>query len=285
MTKISYLNGQFLEHQNCLVHIEDRGFQFADGAYEVTLYQNKKLIDGENHLLRLMRSLHELNIHHSFTTEKLALMQHQLFAKNNLIHGICYLQITRGSAPTRVAGCPKNLAPTIVATVSEIATQPESQFNHGFKVLTSQDIRWLRCDIKTVNLLASTLVNQKAKDLGFDDAIFVRDNTITEATFANVFMVNQQNQLITHPANNHILCGITRNRIIKLAKEQGFVVAEQTFDYQQLLSAKEVFLTSSSLLIRPVYQIDSIIFNQNKNFSVAKLLQEKYNIFIDSHFS
>ena len=285
MTKISYLNGQFLEHQNCLVHIEDRGFQFADGAYEVTLYQNKKLIDGENHLLRLMQSLQELNIHHSFTTEKLALMQQQLFAKNNLTRGICYLQITRGSAPARVAGCPKNLAPTIVATVSEIATPPASQFNHGFKVLTNPDIRWLRCDIKTVNLLASTLVNQKAKDLGFDDAIFVRDNTITEATFANVFMVNQQNQLITHPANNHILCGITRNRIIKLAKEQGFVVAEQAFDYQQLLSAKEVFLTSSSSLIRPVYQIDSTIFNQNKNFSVAKLLQEKYNIFIDSHFS
>lgn len=285
MKKISYLNGQFLEHQNCLVHIEDRGFQFADGAYEVTLYQNKQLIDGKNHLLRLMQSLKELNIEHNFTVEELTLIQQQLFAQNNFTNGICYLQITRGSAVSRIASCPKNLTPTIVATVSEITPIAKHQFNEGFKVITSPDIRWLRCDIKTVNLLASTITNQKAKDLGFDDAIFIRDNIITEATFANVFIVNQQNQLITHPANQHILCGITRNRIIKIAKEQGFEVLERTFDYPQLISAKEVFLTSSSLLIRPIYKINDVIFNAKKDFSVAKLLIEKYNIFIDSHFS
>jgi D-alanine transaminase len=232
-----------------------------------------------------MRNLQELNIQHNFTIEELFLIQQQLFIKNNLTQGICYLQITRGSASSRIASCPKNLTPTIVATVTEIKTMPESRFNEGFKVITSPDIRWLRCDIKTVNLLASTLINQKAKDLGFDDAIFVRENIITEATFANVFLLNRQNQLITHPANNHILCGITRNRIIKIAKEQNFEVIERNFDYQELISAKEVFLTSSSLLIRPVYQIDHIIFNQDKNFNVAKLLTQQYNIFIDSHFS
>ena len=285
MTKISYLNSNFLEHQNCLVHIEDRGFQFADGAYEVTLYKNKQLIDGKNHLLRLMRNLQELNIHHNFTIEELFLIQQQLFIKNNVTQGICYLQITRGSAVSRIASCPQNLTPTIVATVNEIQPMSESRFNEGFTLITNPDIRWLRCDIKTVNLLASTLTNQKAKDLGFDDAIFIRDNIVTEATFANVFILNKQNQLITHPANHHILCGITRNRIIKIAKEQGFEVLEQTFDYNTLISAKEVFLTSSSLLIRPVYKIDHIVFNVQKNFSVAKLLTQKYNIFIDSHFS
>ncbi len=284
MKKISYLNQQFLEHQNCLVHIEDRGFQFADGAYEVILYQNNQLIDGENHLIRLMRSLKELNISHNFTITQLVLIQHQLFAKNNLDNGICYVQITRGSAPARVANCISGLDPTIVATVSEIKSLSESQFNNGFKVITSPDIRWLRCDIKTINLLASTLTNQKAKDLGYDDAIFMRNNIITEATFANVFIVNQQNQIITHPANNFILCGITRNRLINIAKSQGFVVLEETFNYQQLLLAKEVFLTSSSLLIRPVYQIDNILFNQDKNFTIAKLLKEKYTNFINSHF-
>jgi D-alanine transaminase len=195
------------------------------------------------------------------------------------------MQVTRGVARRDHAFPTKPIAPALVVTVKRIAPYPTNVDRWGAAVITMPDLRWARCDIKTVNLLASTLTNQKAKDLGFDDAIFVRENIITEATFANVFILNKQNQLITHPANHHILCGITRNRIIKIAQEQGFEVLEQTFDYNALISAKEVFLTSSSLLIRPVYKIDNIVFNMQKNFSVAKLLTQKYNIFIDSHFS
>lgn len=285
MTRISYLNEKFLPHEKCFVHIEDRGFQFADGAYEVTLFENNKLIDGEFHAKRLMRSLSELNINHSFTIEQILEIQLELFKKNNFQDkATCYLQITRG-VNNRVPYCPKNLEPTICATVSPRKTVSEDEFKNGFRIMTHDDIRWHRCDIKTVNLLASTLVNQKAKDSGFDDAIFVRNNVLTEATYANVFMVDDNDNLITHPANNNILAGITRNRLIVIAKENNLSVIEKTFNVDEVLNAKEVFLTSSSLLIRPVKSINNILINYiegGENFRIAKLLIKKYNEFISN---
>jgi len=284
MAKISYLNGQFLQHDQCFVHIEDRGFQFADGAYEVTLFKNNKLIDGTNHLNRLMRNLEQLNIEHNFTIENLLQIQLQLFKQNNLDTGISYLQITRGSANARLPSCPKNLQPTITANVSVSKNINEQEFANGFRVITHPDIRWLRCDIKTINLLASTLVNQKAKDEGFDDAIFIRNNIVTEATYANVFIVNQQQQILTHPANNHILSGITRNRLIQIAISQGIDVKETQFTFADLLLAKEVFLTSSSLIIRPVYAVNEFFIDSaSRNFTIAKILRDRYQDFINSN--
>lgn len=284
MTRISYLNGQFLPHEQCMVHIEDRGFQFADGAYEVTLFENGRLIDGEPHLNRLMRSLRELNIKHDFSIEELQKIQLELFAKNNYSKSAtCYIQITRGVAQ-RHPSCPKNLKPTICATVSARKSVSDEEFIKGFKVMTSQDIRWHRCDIKTVNLLASTLTNQKAKDLGFDDALFVRDNIVTEATYANIFMVDDQNTLVTHPADNNILCGITRNRLIALAKNLNISVIERRFTLAEIMKAREVFLTSSSLLIRPVFYINDQEIAGKKataNPSIAKILSDAYANFIN----
>lgn len=286
MTRISYLNGKFLPHEQCFVHIEDRGFQFADGAYEVTLFENGKLIDGQNHAKRLMRSLAELNINHSFSVEKILEIQLELFKKNNYQgKATCYLQITRG-ATNRLPYCPKNLEPTICATVSPRKTVSEDEFKNGFKIMTHDDIRWHRCDIKTVNLLASTLVNQKAKDSGFDDAIFVRDGIITEATYANVFVVDNEDNLITHPVGNNILGGITRQRLIDIAKENNLNVIEDYFGVDEILKAKEVFLTSSSLLLRPVKSINNNLINYingGNNFKIAKFLTKKYNEFIENH--
>ncbi|MBM3590255.1 MAG: D-amino acid aminotransferase [Alphaproteobacteria bacterium] len=285
MSRISYLNGQFLPHEQCMVHIEDRGFQFADGAYEVTLFENGRLIDGEPHLVRLMRSLKELNIEHSFSAEQLRQIQLELFAKNNFDKSAtCYIQITRGTAQ-RHPSCPKNIKPTICATVSPRKLVSNEEFVKGFKVMTSQDIRWHRCDIKTVNLLASTLTNQKAKDLGFDDALFIRDNVVTEATYANIFMVDDKNNLITHPADNNILCGITRNRLIALAKNLNIGVIERKFSVAEIMKAREVFLTSSSLLIRPVFYINNQEIAGKKsasNPSIAKILSDAYIDFINS---
>ena len=286
MSRISYLNGEFLPHEKCFVHIEDRGFQFADGAYEVTLFENGKLIDGNFHLQRLMRSLKELNIDHNFSIEDLTKIQLELFSKNNFTtSATCYLQITRGVA-NRTPWCPKNLKNTISATVSTRKIVNPEEFERGYSAMTHEDIRWKRCDIKTINLLASTLVNQKAKDAGFDDAIFVRDNIITEATYANVFIVDAKKNLITHPANNHILCGITRNRLIKIAQENNINVIEKTFNVDEMMNACEVFLTSSSLIIRPVFKINGQeIFGKKfaSSPSVAKILSDAYEKFITSH--
>ncbi len=282
MVRISYLNGQFVEHDKAFVHIEDRGFQFADGVYEVTLFKNGKLIDGEAHLERLFRSLREINISHNFSKDELRKMQIELFERNKMAEGICYMQITRGQH-IRTPNCPKDLKPTIVATVAEGKKLSPEEFDKGFSIMTHEDIRWLRCDIKTVGLLASTLLNQKAKDFGFDDVIFVRDGMVTEASFANVFIVDANEHLITKPADNLILCGITRNRMIEIAKEKGLRVIERNFDVAELMKAKEVFLTSSSLISRPVVKIDGKIIGDGKVGKITRLLSEAYKKFIETN--
>lgn len=279
MTRISYLNGEFLPHENCLVHIEDRGFQFADGVYEVTLFKNGKLIDGEPHIDRLFRSLREMKIPHNFKKEDLLKMQIDLFAKNKMNEGICYVQITRG-ATNRVPYFPKDLTPTISATVALGKKMTEEEFEKGVSIMTHEDIRWKRCDIKSVALFASSFINQKAKDSGFDDAIFVRDGVVSEGTFANAFIVDANGTLITKAPDNLILCGITRNRLIDLANKNGIKVVERNFDVAEMLSAKEVFLTSSSLILRPVTKIDGKLIGNGKAGEIAKKLHKLYQGFI-----
>ena len=278
MSRISYLNGEFLPHEKCLVHIEDRGFQFADGVYEVTLFKNGKLIDGEPHVERLFRSLGEMKIPHNLKKEDLLEMQIELFAKNNMNEGICYIQVTRG-ATNRVPYFPKDLAVTVSATVALGKKMIEEEFEKGVSIMTHEDIRWKRCDIKSVALFASSFINQKAKDSGFDDAIFVRDGIVTEGTFANAFIVDENGVLITKAPDNLILQGITRNRLIELAKKNGFKVVERNFDIAEMLSAKEVFLTSSSLILRPVVKIDGKIIGEGKAGEVAKRLYKLYQEF------
>lgn len=279
MTRISFINGKFLPHDECVVHIEDRGFQFADGVYEVTLMVNGKFIDGDGHIERLFRSLREVKIEHSFTKLDIENVMSELFAHNKLSSGTCYLQITRGQT-ARTPNCPKGLWPTICATVSPAKSVSKEEFEAGFTAMTHDDIRWQRCDIKTVGLLASTLINQKAKDAGFNDAIFVRNGVVTEGSYANIFIVDVAGNLVTKAASNHILCGITRNRMIDLAKKNGINVVEKDFGVEELLSAKEVFMTSSSLILRPFTKIDGKIISNGKPGKIARLLNEEYKKFI-----
>lgn len=279
MSRISYLNGQFLPHENCLIHIEDRGFQFADGAYEVTLFENGKLIDGDTHIERFFRSLREMKIEHNFTSDELKKVQFELFAKNKMEAGTCYMQITRG-AGNRVPWLPKNIQPTISATASPRKKVSAEEFTNGFTFMTHEDIRWQRCDIKSVALFASSFINQKAKDSGFDDAILVRNGIVTEGSFANIFIVDANDTLITKAPDNLILQGITRNRLIKIAKEKGIKVEERNFSVAEMLKANEVFLTSSSLIIRPASKIDATEIGGGKNRKIATIFNEAYNQFI-----
>lgn len=279
MSRISFLNGEFLPHENCLVHIEDRGFQFADGVYEVTLFKNGRLIDGEPHIERLFRSLREMKIEHNFTKEYLTQLQLDLFAKNNMAEGTCYIQITRG-ATNRVPWMPKNLTPTISATVSLGKKMTEEEFEKGVSIMTHEDIRWKRCDIKSVALFASSFINQKAKDSGFDDVIFVRDAVVTEGSFANAFIVDQNDTLITKAPDNLILQGITRNRMITIAQEKGIKVEERNFSVAEMMAAKEVFLTSSSLILRPATKIDGQQIGEGKAGKISRILLEEYKKFI-----
>ena len=263
LNRISFLNGEFLPHEKCFVHIEDRGFQFADGIYEVTAFKNGKLIDSEAHLNRLFRSLKEVNIEHNLSKEWLTEMTLELFSRNNLSDGFCYLQITRGTH-IRTPSCPKNLTPSIIATVAEGKKMSDEEFSKGFRVMTHEDIRWKRCDIKNA---------------GVDDAIFVRDGVVTEATYANAFIIDATGALITKNPDNLILCGITRNRLIELAKKDGLKVEERGFSVAEMLAAKEVFLTSSTLILRPVVEIDGKVIGSGKAGEVATKLRRLYQEF------
>lgn len=278
LNRISFLNDQFLPHDKCLVHIEDRGFQFADGVYEVILFRNNKLIDCEEHLNRLFRSLNSLEIQISKSKEELRNIALQLFAKNNLADGSFYLQITRGVYP-RSPLISKEFSPTISATVSalkEMNLSPES----GIKTITYPDIRWARCDIKSISLIAGSIAKQRAVDAGAEDAILIRDGFVTEGSFSNVFIVDAENNLVTRNADNHILQGITRDRIIDLAKKAGIKILEKSFSKQELLQAREVFLTSSTLMVRPVFEIDGQKISNGKTGEITKKLITLYNQYL-----
>lgn len=280
-SRISFLNGEFLPHNKCFVHIEDRGFQFADAVYEVTLFRNGKLIDAEGHMDRLHRSLAEVKIKHHFSKAELIEIILELFAKNNLSEGFCYMQISRGHH-ARIPSLPVDLTPTIVMTVADGKKLTEEEFTNGFNLMTHEDIRWNRCDIKTVGLLASTLVNQKAKDSGFDDALFVKNGIVTEASFANAFIVDQHNTIITKDADNSILRGITRDRIIDLAKKNGLKVEERAFKLDELIKAKEVFLSSSTLILRPITKVDNHKIGNGKAGEITRKIRDLYLEFIKS---
>ncbi len=186
MTRISFLNGQFIDHSQAFVHIEDRGFQFADAVYEVVLFANKKLIDFTPHFNRLIRSLNEINIKHNIKIAEIEKIALELFAKNAMEKGSVYIQVSRGVA-NRMPWLPKDIEPSLIMTVSPAKVLSDEEFDKGASMMTHEDIRWKRCDIKTVGLLAQSLINQKSKDLGFDDALFVRDGVITPSNAVLVF--------------------------------------------------------------------------------------------------
>lgn len=279
MTRISFLNGNFIDHDKAFVHIEDRGFQFADGVYEVIFFHQGKLIDVDWHNERLFRSLSELNIKHNFTSEKITQIALELFAKNNLKHGFVYMQITRG-ATNRIPYCPKGLEPTIVMTVSEAKVFSKEEFEAGLSLMTHEDFRWMRCDIKSVGLIASSMSNQKARDMGFNDVLFVRDKIVTEASFSNFFFVDKDENLVTKIADNLILQGITRNRIIDLAKKNGIKVIEKNFGVDEIFKGSEAFLSSSTLAIRPITQIDKKQIGEGKPGKITRKLSELYQEFL-----
>ena len=275
---IIYLNEEFKKYEEAQIHIEDRGMEFADGVYEVILFKSNKLIDSKNHIQRLFRSLDALDIKINLTLEEIEEIIIKLFAKNNQKDGSVYLQITRGFSK-RTQIIEKNIKPTIFAKINSLIGNI-SKIPNPISVITTEDIRWKRCDIKSIALIAGSMAKQKALDLGCNDAIFIKDSMVMEASFANIFMVDHNDNLITRFTDNAILAGITRKRIINLAKENKITVIEKAFSYSELLNAKEVFVTSSTLLVRPVNKIDEKIIFDGEVGVITKKLHELYQEFI-----
>lgn len=274
---ITYVNGHFLPEEQATVSVFDRGFLFADAVYEVTAIINGRLVDFDHHMARLQRSCTELNLSLPYTLDELKQIHLQLIQQNALHEGLIYLQLTRGNAKQRNFLYPdKETKPTLILFAQQTKIVESEKAKSGIKVVTVDDIRWQRCDIKTVALLAAVMAKEFAKQHNADDAIFVKDGTITEGSSSNCFIVNQQNQIQTRGLNNEILPGITRQAILELAKEQGLNIVEKSFNLDELLTAKEVFITSATTLVWPVVMVNGQPIGEGEPGKVAIRLREIY---------
>jgi D-alanine transaminase len=254
MSRIVYVNGNFVPEDEAKVSIFDRGFLFADGVYEVTPVVKGKLVDYDAHVERLGRSLGELKMAWPCTKPELRQMHEELIKQNKLDEGIIYMQVTRGVAD-RMFNFPKDIKSTLVAfpQVMKLVDNPNAKV--GVKVVTTPDLRWARRDIKTVMLLAPCLGKEEAYQKGAAEAWMVEDGYVTEGTSSNAYIV-KGNKIITRPISNSILNGCTRRALFRMAKEHRVEIEERLFTPEEAYAADEAFLTSASQFGMPITEID-----------------------------
>jgi D-alanine transaminase len=277
MSRIAYVNGQYVPHNQAAVHIEDRGYQFADGVYEVFAVISGKLIDSDFHFERLERSLREIRMETPRTRRSLGLVMAEVLRRNRVRNGIVYLQITRGVAP-RDHGFPAEASPSIVMTARTITLPPASRkFDDGIAVITVPDIRWRRCDIKSVALLPNVLAKQAARDAGAYEAWLVDDQgLVTEGSSTNAWIVDADGNLVTRQTDTGILAGITRRTLLELAVKAGVRVIERPFTVEEARDAREAFISSSSSFVLPVVQIDEKPVGNGRPGSISVQLDTMY---------
>lgn len=274
--RISYVNGRFVPHHEAMVHVEDRGYQFADGVYEYIAFYNGVPLDGEPHLQRLQRSAAELGISMPMGLRPMMLVIRELLEQNARDDGGLYIQITRGVAK-RDHVFPKRVRPALVMTVCGPKRPKPHDVKNGVRAITHPDIRWLRRDIKSVSLLANVVARQKAADVQAREAWMIDGGVVTEGAVSNAYIVNEKGEVVTHPADVHILNGITRGVVLRLAREIGVAVREEAFSVSDIEKAAEAFITSTSAGVLPVTRVDDIIIGGNKPGPVTQRLQAAYN--------
>lgn len=257
----AYVNGHYLPRDEASVSVEDRGNLFADGAYEVIAYTHGAFVDYGPHITRLERSLAALHIPMPMGERALHAVIRQLLRLNNAVHSdaMLYLQVSRGAPGARNHLFIKDEGvPTLLMTVSALKKNSAAEKENGVSAITHPDIRWHRRDIKSIALLPNVIARQKAASMGAREAWFIDEtrNVITEASTSNAYIVDAAGAVITHPADTHILNGITRNSVIRLAKKAGVKVVEKPFTLKQALEAKEAFITSTTAGVLPVVKID-----------------------------
>ncbi len=278
MTRTVYLNGEYLPETEAQVSIFDRGFLMADGVYEVTSVLGGKLIDFEGHAVRLARSLGELEMANPVSKDELLEIHRELVAKNEIVDGLVYLQITRGAPGDRdfVFPDPETTAPTIVLfTQNKPGLDKDPKAAKGTKIVTVPDIRWHRRDIKTVQLLYPSMAKMMAKKAGCDDAWLVEDGFVTEGSSNNAYIV-KGGKIITRALSNDILHGITRAAVLRFAKEAQMEVVERNFTVEEAKDADEAFTTSASAFVMPVVEIDGVTLGDGTPGAVSKRLREIY---------
>jgi len=275
MARISYVNGRYEHHQEAAVHIEDRGYQFSDGIYEYIAFYNRRFLDLNLHLARLERSLKELGIPMPMSQSAMRIVMQEMIERNNRDNGGMYMQVSRG-VTKRDHAFPKDLKPSFVITICNAKFPKPYEIADGVKVMTYPDHRWERRDIKSVSLLANIIAKQEASKHQKREAWLVMQNgQISEGAVSNAYIVTKSGELVTHPADKHILGGVTRDVVLRLARKAGIKVAERSFNMDDVKQAAEAFITSTSINVLPVAQVDDIVIG--KPGAVTRKLQALYN--------
>ena len=275
MSRIVYVNGAFVAEEDAKISVFDRGFLFADGVYEVTPVLRGKLVENAGHMKRLQRSLDELKMASPTPVAEIPALMQDLVTRNAVDEGMVYLQVTRGAADRDFA-FPKHPEPSLVMFTQSRPLIDTAPARNGISVISAPDIRWGRRDIKTVQLLAPSMMTQAAKDAGADDAWMVEDGFVTEGTSNNAYIVTRAGVIVTRQLSNAILHGITRASVLRLAAEAQMAVEERPFTIAEAQDAAEAFYTSASAFVTPVVKIDGVRLGDGKPGPVAKRLREIY---------
>ena len=279
MSRIAYVNGRYLPQRKATVHIEDRGYQFSDGVYEVCEVRGGCVIDQRRHLARLKRSLGELDITLPMSETALGIIMRECMRRNRVHNGIIYLQITRGVARRDHAFPPPGTDPSVVVTARNIDfAGNERAAAEGLAVITVPDNRWQRVDIKSISLLPNVLAKQAARERGAKEAWFIDGRgQVTEGSSSNAWIVTKGGKVVTRPADNGILRGITRSVLIDVIKAQGLELEERPFTVEEAQGAREAFLTSASQIVMPVVRIDDRPVGNGAPGSVATALRAEFH--------
>lgn len=276
MSRIAYVNGRYVPHGEAAVHIEDRGYQFADGIYEVIMVKGGRLVDETLHMTRFDRSLSELRIAPPMPRRALEFVMREVIRRNRVADGIVYLQATRGVAP-RDHPFPAESRTSLVITSRRSRPIARKAMEEGVKVITIPDIRWGRCDIKAIALLPNVLGKQQARESGAYEAWQVdRDGMVTEGTSTNAWIVTQAGELVTRQTGNAILNGCTRLALLEIARHADLTLVERPFSVAEAKAAREAFLSSTTSIVLPIVRIDDAVIGDGKPGPLGRKLYQLY---------
>jgi D-alanine transaminase len=284
MSRIAYVNGRYLPFRDAKVHVEDRGYQFGDGVYEVCEVRGGQLIDQRRHLARLVRSLNALHIRMPMSLAALNIVMREVTARNRIGYGLVYLQVTRGVARRDHALPAPEVAPGLVVTARSLnASRNEALAASGIAVVSVPDNRWGRVDIKTIGLLPNVLARQAAMAQGARDAWFVdKDGHVTEGTSSNAWIVTPDRKVVTRRPDQAILSGITRETLFEAVKAQDLVIEERPFTLKEAYAAREAFVTSATQIVMPVIRIDGHVIGDGKPGPIAIALRRAFHHYAEA---
>jgi D-alanine transaminase len=284
MSRFAYVNGRYLPFRDAKVHVEDRGYQFSDGVYEVCEVRGGRLVDERRHLERLQRSLKEIRMPMPMSARALGVVLREVVSRNRIGYGILYMQITRGVARRDHAFPSPQALPSIVVTARSLnMSRNEALAERGIAVISVPDDRWGRVDIKTIGLLPNVLARQRAIERGARDAWFVdKDGMVMEATSANAWIVTSNGMLVTRHADHAILRGITRTVVFDAIKAKRLSVEERAFTLEEAYGAREAFITSASQIVLPVIRIDGRTIGDGKPGPVATALRREFHRYAEA---